>query len=194
MTERAPPPMTRASFERPTHDVQPHDHAVLVYEKEDELGQGLAHFIAAGMARGALTVFVHGFPRDEDAWRFLESHSPGARRLGEDELVLVSLYREAFEGKGSAIDYAHVQGVVGALVDRAGRARRSGVRIFVDASRHYFDAKRDAEWFAFESWLGRSLHASAGLVCAYRRQDATRPDLFPEMLRTHAYRFDAPRR
>ena len=194
MTERAPPPMTRAAFERPAHDLHPHDHAVLVYDAPEELGAGLAHFIRTGAGRGALNIFVHGFPRDEDAWRFVEEHAPDARDLAEQELVLVSLYREAFEGKGTVIDYEHVTGVVGSLVDRAQRAGRSGVRIFVDASRHYFDAKRDAEWFAFESWLGRRLQANAGLVCAYRRQDATRPDLFPEMLRTHAYRFDAPRR
>jgi hypothetical protein len=186
--------MTRAAYERPAHEVSLHDHAVLVYDDAAHLGAGLAHFIRTGTGGDALSIFVHGFPRDEDAWRFVEEHAPDARRLAEEELVLVSLYREAFEGKGSAIDYDHVTSVVGGLVDRAQRAGRAGVRIFVDASRHYFDAKRDREWFAFESWLGRRLHANAGLVCAYRLQDATRADLFPEMLRTHAYRFDAPAR
>lgn len=184
--------MSQAAFERSVHAVEPHDHAVFVYDDPAGLGAGLRHFIEEGAGRGVLTIFVHGFEDDGEAWRFVEAHAPGARRLAAEELVLVSLYRDAFEGKRDAIDYDHVTGVVGALIDRAGRAGRAGVRIFVDASRHYFEARRDKEWFAFEAWLGRRLQANAGLVCAYRRADATRPDLFPEMLRTHAYRFDAP--
>ncbi|HWH08617.1 MAG TPA: MEDS domain-containing protein [Candidatus Thermoplasmatota archaeon] len=187
------PPLTPASYPRGRAEVHPHDHAVFVYERTEELGEGLAHFIREGVARHELSIFVHGFATDNEAWAFVERHLPDVRRLHKDEFVLVSLYREAFEGAATRIDYARVTGVVGSLLDRAQRTGRRGVRIFVDASRHYFDARRDGEWFAFESWLGRRLQASAGLVCAYRHADATRPDLFPEMLRTHAYRFEAPR-
>ena len=170
--------------------VEPHDHAVFVYEGAEELGAGLARFIDGGVKAHHVSVFVHSFGTDEEAWAFVERHVPEARRLHSDELVLVSLYREAFEGSGPRIDYARVAGVVGGLVDAAQRRERKGVRIFVDASRRYFEEQRQEEWFAFESWLGRRLQAAAGLVCAYRHEDATRPDLFPDMLRTHAYRFE----
>ena len=170
--------------------VHPHDHAVFVYDDVETLGHGLARFIHGGVEAHQVSVFVHSFATDDEAWRFVERHVPEARRLHSDELVLVSLYREAFEGTGPRIDYDRVTGVVGGLVDHAEKRQRKGVRIFVDASRRYFESDRQAEWFAFEAWLGRRLQASAGLVCAYRRADATRPDLFPEMLRTHAYRFE----
>lgn len=116
---------------------------------------------------------------------------PEADRLREDKLVLVSLYTEAFQGASPRIDYEHVGRVVGGLVEAATQGRRGGVRIFVDASRRYFEEARVREWFDFESWLGRRLQSKVGLVCAYRRQDAMREDLFPEVLRTHAYRFGA---
>lgn len=170
--------------------VDPHDHAVFVYDDQDALGEGLAAFIREGVERHELSVFVHSFASDDEAWAFIAARAPTARRLRADELVLVSLYREAFEGEGARIDHERVKGVVDDLIARAERDRRRGVRIFVDASRRYFEAAREEEWFAFESWLGRRLQAAAGLVCAYRRADATRPDLFPEMLRTHAYRFE----
>lgn len=171
-------------------EVEPHDHAVFVYDDPAELGAGLAAFVGGGVASRQTSLFVHSFGSDEEAWAFVERHVPDAKRLHEDELVLVSLYREAFEGEGKRIDHERVASIVTAFVERARSGGQRGVRIFVDASRRYFEASRDAEWFAFEAWLGRRLQAAAGLVCAYRRGDATRPDLFPEMLRTHAYRFD----
>lgn len=188
MTET--PPMTPATHAQGRPRVETHDHAVFVYDHPDELGRGLARFIRDGERARQLSIFVHSFAGDDEAWSFLEEHLPEARRLHADELVVVSLYRDAFEGEAGRIDHARVASVVGGLVDRAQQGRRRGTRIFVDASRRYFEAGRDAEWFAFESWLGRHLQAATGLVCAYRREDATRPDLFPEMLRTHAYRFE----
>lgn len=191
MVPSMPDPMMRADEKHRT-EVHAHDHAVCIYGTHDELVAPLAHFIEQGLERKELTVFVHSFPRDEEAWEFLERAKPGARRLSDERLVLVSLYKQAFEGEGARIDHEHVERVVGGLLENSRRDGRHGLRIFVDASRVYFRDQRAAEWFQFESWLGRRLLPGAGLVCAYRRADATRPDLLPEMLRTHAYRFDAP--
>lgn len=187
----APRALTKETYAQSRSSVELHDHAVCVYESHDELVAPLARFLEEGLERGALNVFVHSFPTPEDAWAFIERARPDARKLASDELVVVSLYRDAFQGESARIDHEHVERVVGSLVERAAKQGRLGTRIFVDASRVYFSESRAKEWFAFESWLGRRLQAEVGLVCAYQRSDALRGDLFPDMLSTHAYRFDA---
>jgi hypothetical protein len=181
--------MTRASFDRLHAHVEPHDHAVHVYEKEDDLLPPLAAFIDEGLRLRQSSVFVHSFPDEEAAWRFVLRAHPDAEKLRRDQLVLVSLYRDAFQGGSPRIDYDHVNEVVGGLVSGARANRRTGVRIFVDASRRYFAEGRVDEWFRFESWLGRRLQADVGLVCAYQAADVMRPDVLPRVLDTHAYRF-----
>lgn len=187
---QTPAALTPQTYLAARHTVEAHDHAVCVYDRHEDLVAPLARFVDEGVDRREFVIFVHSFPGDEEAWRFVEKARPDARKL-RDDFVLVSLYRDAFEGRGQRIDYDHVMGVVGSLVDAARAKGRRGTRIFVDASRVYFRDGRQKEWFDFESWLGRRLQAEVGLVCAYQRADATRPDLFPDMLRTHAYRFDA---
>lgn len=193
MTGTPPPPLTREAFGAGRAHVEPHDHAVCVYEGRDDLVRAFATFLDEGLAKGELNVLVHGFDHEEEAWAFVEDARPDAKRLRQDQLVLVDLYTRSFEAGRRRIDYEHVTKVVGALVDMARSRDMGGVRIFVDASRRYFGEKRDQEWFAFEAWLGRRLQAKVGLVCAYQRADATRADLFPDMLRTHAYRFEGRR-
>lgn len=192
MSAPVPDPMTPASYETRSADVAAHDHAVCVYESPDELLASLAHFVRQGMTRKQLSVFVHSFDSDDAAWTFLEKAVPGARGLDKEQVVLVSLYRQAFEGDKKRIDFDRVASVLESLLDAARTSSRAGTRIFVDASRVYFREERAREWFEFESWLGRRLHHDVGLVCAYQKADATRADLFPDMLRTHAYRFQAP--
>lgn len=187
------PPLTRETFGQSRHEVMPHDHAVHAYDKPEELVAALRAFIEDGLEKDELCVFVHGFADDDEAWRLLERAQPGARQLGSDMLVLVSIYTDAFQGGRPKIHYEHVKGVLESLLHAASSSGRAGVRIFVDASRRYFAEKRSKEWFEFESWLGRRLHHSVGLVCAYRRSDVMRPDIFPDVLRTHAYRFDPAR-
>lgn len=188
-----PPPLTRETYAAGRREVRGHDHAVCVYEGPAELGAAFGAFLREGLTRRDLTVFVHSFRDDDEAWGFVEKAHPEASRLRKDQLVLVHLYEAAFEGGNRRIDQDHVTGVIGRLSDMVRRNKLHGLRIFVDASRQYFTQQREKEWFAFESWLGRRLQADVGLVCAYQREDATRPDLFPEMLRTHSYRFEAPR-
>ncbi|HEX2022750.1 MAG TPA: MEDS domain-containing protein [Candidatus Thermoplasmatota archaeon] len=188
----APEPMTRRTFDAPRAHVEAHDHAVCVYADHAELARAFAHFLREGIERRDLTVLVHSLPTDDDAWRFVEDAAGRGRRLREDQIVLVSLYRDAFEASKGKIDHGHVMEVVEDLLAQARARDRAGVRIFVDASHVYFEEKRAQEWFAFESWLGRRLQPRAGLVCAYRRDDAARADLLPDILRTHSYRFEAP--
>lgn len=168
-----------------------HDHAVAVYHDRDELGGILRGFIDEGVARGRLVVFVHAFRSDDDAWDFVEAARPGARE--DPDVMIVSLYRQAFEADAGKIDFDHVLRVVDSLILRAKNADRSGVAIFVDASRVYLDGRREREWFDFETRLGRRLHHAVALVCAYTSAHAEDPQLLPDMLRTHAYRFDPVR-
>lgn len=179
------------AHEAPRASLCAHDHAVCIYERHEDMARPLAHFLADGIGRREQSVFVHSFPSDEEAWAFVAGVAPDAQRH-RGGIVLVSLYREAFQGAHPRIDYAHVVDVIERLLGSAKEKGLQGTRIFVDASRVYFEEERSEEWFAFESWLGRRLQSAVGLVCAYRKRDALRPDLFPEMLRTHAYRFDAP--
>lgn len=185
------PPMSPADLDVTRDGLHAHAHAVCVYEREDEMSRSLSLFIEGGVRQGETSVFVHSFVTDEEAWMFLLRAHPGADQLRADQLVLVSLYRDAFQGGAPRIDHEHVGRVVGGLVEQARLGRRAGVRIFVDASRRYFSEARVREWFDFEEWLGRRLQASVGLVCAYRREDIMRPDLLPLVLRTHSYRFGA---
>lgn len=167
---------------------EPHDHAVAVYHDRDELRGFLAAFVEDGVERRHLIIFVHAFRSDGEAWRFVEVANPAAAR--DKDVVLVSLYKQAFEGAGERIDFDHVVRVVDGLLVRAAAAGRAGVGIFVDASRMYLDAAREREWFEFEARLGRRLHHAVALVCAYTTGHAEDPRFLPDMLRTHAYRFE----
>ena len=187
----AVPPLTARSYQQTRQDLHAHDHAVCTYRGPEDLHLPLGAFVRDGLERGELSVFVHSFPTEAEAWALLEKAHPGAMALRGDDLVVVSLYKDAFEGPHARIDHEHVVRVVESLIDAAEQKGRAGVRIFVDASRTYFAQQRTQEWFAFESWLGRRLHHAVGLVCAYRHDDAMREDIFPDVLRTHAYRFDA---
>ncbi|MBW3583614.1 MAG: MEDS domain-containing protein [Euryarchaeota archaeon] len=169
--------------------VTSHDHAACVYDTRDELAQALAHFVDEGIHRRELIVFVHSFASDEEAWRFLERSRSDAPKLRKSSVLLVSLYREVFQGDSDRIDYEHVAAVVGTQLETASARGHEGVRIFVDASRIYLNAGRADEWFAFESWLGRRLSAGAGLVCAYRASDLVDADQLSRMIDAHAYRF-----
>lgn len=190
MDRAVPPPLTEDSFARVRRAVDLHDHVVCVYDRHEDLIPGLRAFVEDGLAAGETVVFIHSMPRDEEAWSLLDRATDAVRAARTGRLVLVSLYRDAFEAEAARIDYAHVERVVGALVDAAAREGRRGVRIFVDASRVYFGAGRTDEWFAFEAWLGRRLQASVGLVCAYTRASLRDPRVLADALRTHAYRFD----
>lgn len=169
--------------------VEMHDHAVCTYDTEEEMLGALTAFVQEGVGRNDLIVFVHSFDSDEAAWRFVQRATPGLTPTQREALVVVSLYTQAFEAGARRIDHEHVGRVVADLVDRARSGGRAGTRIFVDASRRYFAGARTAEWFEFEAWLGKRLQAKVGLVCAYQRSDIMRPDVLPEVLRTHAYRF-----
>ena len=183
------PPMTRANLEHARAGIEPHDHAVHIYDEEEDLLKPLASFIDGGLRLKQSSVFVHSFPDERSAWEFVVRAHPDAEALRRDQLVLVSLYTDAFQGGSPTIDYDHVNEVVGSLVAAAEAGKRTGVRIFVDASRRYFAEGRVDEWFRFESWLGRRLQADVGLVCAYQSADVLRPDILPQVLHTHAYRF-----
>lgn len=185
------PPMSRQALEAGRPDLHLHDHAVCSYATQEEMLAALAVFVGEGRARNEQMVFVHSFPTDEEAWAFVARAVPDISEPRERSLVLVSLYESAFEGGARRIDVEHVGRVVEELVHTAEKAGRRGTRLFVDASRSYFAADRVREWFEFESWLGRKLQAKVGLVCAYQRADIMRPEVLPDVLRTHAYRFDA---
>ena len=183
--------MTPESWERVHHKLHPHDHAVAMYSDREGLRAALGTFLDDGIEANDLMVFVHSFESDRDAWALLEDARAGVGELRSRQIVVVSLYKNAFQGEQPAIDHEHVGRVVDSLVKQAGSSSRRALRIFVDASRTYLHEGRLEEWFAFESWLGRRLQARVGLVCAYRREDVLRPDVFPRALDTHAYRFGA---
>ena len=185
-----PPALDERGFRSARASVHAHDHAVCAYATRGELRDALGAFVREGVQKRELCVFVHSFLHESDAWKLIEEGYPGAQKLRDDELVLVSLYRDAFEAGAGRIDHEHVGRVVASLQEAAESREKSGVRLFVDASRTYFASDRAREWFDFEAWLGRRLQADVGLVCAYRREDALRPDIFPDVLRTHAYRFE----
>lgn len=182
--------MTQDDWERPRSHVHSHDHALVVFEEDEDLLAPLGAFLRDGIDRAELIVFVHSFATEDDAWRFLERAGAGEAPLRRSEIVLVSLYKDAFEGEAGRIDYEHVGRVVASLDETAAARGRSAVRIFIDASRRYFASARVEEWLEFEAWLGRRLQARVALVCAYQKSDALRPDLFPHILKTHTYRFD----
>lgn len=162
---------------------------VFVYVDRAQLVRGLSSFLAEGMRKSEVMVLVHAFGNDEEARDLVVEAYPEALPLLDKRLFLVQLYREAFELRGK-IDHAHVEKLVTSLVEHAETSRRSGVRIFVDASRIYFASGRTKEWFTFESWLGPRLSARAGLVCAYQQRDLDDSEVLAEALRTHAYRFE----
>lgn len=193
MTEAEPRALTSETYAAARHEVHLHDHAVCTYASQDELVLALRTFLDEGLRTQQTCVFVHSFDREDEAWALLEKARKDVRTLRGDQLVLVSLYRDAFEGSARRIDYEHVKSVVTSLTNQAHQTGRTGVRLFVDASRRYFADARTDEWFAFEAWLGRRLQAQVGLVCAYRREDALASHIFPSVLKTHAYRFEGRR-
>jgi len=189
----ATPHLTKESFEQHAHhDVKPHEHAVFVYDEETDILVPLAQFIEQGAREGDLSVFVHSFPHNEAARAFVSAGFPDAPKHEADGGLAAAPYREAFE-RDAHIDYDHVGGVVDMLRATAARSGRRAPRIFVDASKNYFDAGRVDEWFAFERWLGPRLQAEVGLVCAYRSSDLRDPKVLAQVLETHQYRFDAKR-
>jgi hypothetical protein len=173
-------------------EVHVHDHAVVVYDDRRDLEPPLARFVEHGVARNELCLFLHSFSSDDEAWALLERAIPNARAFGEEDRLRMGHHEPAFERNGR-ISHDHVASVVTSLVEETTASGRSGLRIFVDASRKYFDQGRAAEWFAFESWLGTRLKVRVGLVCAYRRGDVMTPNAIADVLRTHLYRFDAAR-
>lgn len=188
-----PPELTEQAYGSHRTGVHAHDHAVCAYATREELIAALGEFLREGLDKREISVLVHSFGSESEAWKLVEEAYPGAAKLRADQLVLVSLYQDAFEAGQGRIDYEHVGNVVKSLQAEAQERQRMGVRLFVDASRTYFASQRMREWFDFETWLGRRLQANVGLVCAYQRSDVMKPEIFPEVLRTHAYRFDAPR-
>jgi hypothetical protein len=158
--------------------VRSHDHAFLVYERDDELRRSLVEVTRAAQDEDALVVFVHAFPTEADALAWLDEAKPTGL-----------YYRDAFEGKGPAIDLAHVDRVVEGILARAEKDGRKGATLFVDSSKAYLASGRADEWFRFEAGLGARLHHRVGLVCAYRFVDVEAPARRAEVLRTHAYRF-----
>lgn len=182
-------PMTPVTWEAPRHEVEHHDHAIVLFEREADLIPPLSAFVEDGLQKRDLIVFIHSFPSDADAWAFMHAAREDAPKLRADQVILISLYRDAFEGGETRIDHERVAEQVAQLTQTAMERGLSGVRIFVDASRRYFAQARVEEWFAFESWLGRRLQANAGLVCAYHASDLKSADIFEKALETHAYRF-----
>lgn len=185
------PALNPDSWQRVHQHLHPHDHAVAMYADREGLQAALRRFLVDGVAANDLMVFVHSFGADQEAWDLLEAAHGGSRDLRSAQIVVVSLYKHAFQGENPVIDYEHVGRVVDGLVRQTEASSRRALRIFVDASRAYLQEGRLQEWFAFEAWLGRRLQARVGLVCAYRREDVLRPDVFPQALETHAYRFGA---
>lgn len=172
--------------------LEPHDHALLVYDRASDLRDAVESYAVEGATRNEITVFVHPYETDEEALRFLaEGRVVDFRRLLDDYLFLVSHYRKAFEGGADRIDHEHVVRVVDGIVASARERGRGGARIIVDASREYLTRDRTEEWFGFEEWLGTRLHHAVGLVCAYRRDTVSEPRLRARVLRTHGYRFGA---
>ena len=183
--------MTKDDYAGARSNVRPHDHAVFVYQDETDLLMPLEHFLREGVQSRELTTFVHAYPTPDRAHAFLRSKIDDvhAREQGKD--LVLAHHRDAFERAGR-IDHAHVEGIVGMLSQSASGSGRKGVRIFVDASKQYLASGRSDEWFAFESWLGPRLHANCGLVCAYNAKHLQDPEVLSQVLRTHAYRFNAP--
>ena len=180
--------LTQDSFRTTRSTVNAHDHAVFVYDDEHDILLPLDRFLAEGAKRRELAAFVHSFPGNAEARGFLSGKVADFDAREREGDLTMAHYRDAFERAGR-IDHPHAASVVQMLKDTADGSRRKGVRIFVDASKNYFDAGRVDEWFAFEQWLGPRLQADAGLVCAYRAKDLEDPAVLRRVLETHAYRF-----
>ena len=170
--------------------LQPHDHAVLVYEEQATLQRALADFLREGLRAGQLVVFVHAFEETTALDAFLAAADVDHKGLLNQSFFLVSFFREAFETDRRRIDFDHAASVVGSIIDKATQSERQGVRILVDASRAYLHAGRDEEWFQFEHRLGRRLHQAVALVCAYDRATIDTAHRQEQVLLTHAYRFE----
>lgn len=183
--------LTSESFRTSRATVNAHDHAVFVYDDVHDMLLPLDHFLADAARQRELAAFVHSFPGTDDARRFLAAKLDTVDARERDGHLTLAHYRDAFERAGR-IDHQHAASVVAMLQGTADQKGHAGVRIFVDASKNYFDAGRVEEWFAFERWLGPRLQADAGLVCAYRARDLRDPAVLRQVLETHAYRFTAP--
>lgn len=167
----------------------PHDHAVLVYEERATLQRALSDFLQGGLRAGHLVVFVHAFEGKAALDEFLAAAGIDYEPLLNQSFFLVSFFRDAFEAEQQRIDFDHAATVVNGIIDKASKAGRQGVRILVDASHAYLHAGRDEEWFEFEHRLGRRLHQSVALVCAYDRATIDSALRQEQVLLTHAYRF-----
>lgn len=174
-------------------EARPHDHAVLVYDRQDDVLAPLETFLHEGIKGREATTFVHSFLAHHDARDFVARALPDVDAHEERKDLTLAVHREAFERNGR-IDPRHFEGVLRALQDSARSAGRDRVRVFVDASRNYLDAGRADEWLAFESWLGPRLQADMGMVCAYRASDLADPAILTRVLATHAYRYGLPAR
>jgi hypothetical protein len=167
----------------------PHDHAILVYEKEEAMLEGLSEFTRRAVAQQELVVFVHAFPTREEAVAFLRRGSFDFASILDREFILLSFYRDAFEAGKGRIDFDHVVGVVDGLLATAKTRGLTGLGVYVDASRVYLESGRADEWFAFEERLGRRLHHAMALVCAYRGDTLREPAIKERALLAHQYRF-----
>lgn len=185
----AGPSLTREGFRASRPRVEPHDHAVHVYDDLDDLLMPLEQFINDGSRIKDLNVFVHSFRDNDEARSFLARGVADLHQHEQDGCLSSAPYREALE-RGQRIDHDHVAGVVEMLRSSATSSGRRAPRIFVDASKNYFDEGRVDEWFEFERWLGPRLEADVGLVCAYRAKDLEDPRVLARVLETHQYRFD----
>lgn len=186
------PHLTPEGFRTSRDQVAPHDHAVFVYDDVEDILMPLEQFIREGSRERDLSVFVHSFHDNNEARTFLSRSMPDITKHEAEGDLSSAPYTEAFERDGK-IDHDHVGGVVTMLSSTAETTGRRAPRIFVDASKNYFDAGRVDEWFAFERWLGPRLQAKVGLVCAYRASDLQDPKILNQVLETHQYRFDGKR-
>lgn len=183
--------MTPEQMAESRSSVRPHEHAVFVYQDESDILLPLDHYLREGLQHGELTTFVHAFPEARVAHQFLQQKIPDVPTREQSKDLVLAHHRDAFERAGR-IDHKHVEGIVSMLTQNARGSGRKGVRIFVDASKRYLDNGRADEWFRFESWLGPHLHWDCGLVCAYHARHLQDPAVLAQILRTHAYRFNAP--
>lgn len=183
--------MTPRDFHKSQSEVEPHAHAVFVYDDDTDLLVPLEAFLEGGSRARDLSVFVHSFPTNDEARSFLRQKVTDLPKYEHEGDLTTARYIESFE-RGGHIDHDHVGNIIEMLQTSARQSGRRAPRIFVDASKNYFDSGRVDEWFEFEAWLGPKLKEDVGLVCAYRARDLEDPEVLARVLATHAYRFDAP--
>lgn len=170
--------------------VAPHDHAVFLYKRPEELCTALTSFTKGAMEQDELVVFVHAYRTRKEAIAFLDESGFAFRDVLDREFFLLSFYEEAFEGGSGRIDFDHVMSVVDSLLAQAESTDRKGLAVFVDASRSYLAGGRSEEWFVFEERLGRRLRHKMALVCAYTSASVGEPGTLERVLLAHQYRFE----